>query len=54
MIPAYNATARIDVRGSWDIYTTGSYIFWQPREENLELGIVNKTDTTTSYRSMGV
>ena len=41
MTAAYNATARIDVRGSWDLYTTGSYIFWQPREENLELGISN-------------
>lgn len=47
MTSGYNATARVDVRGSWDIYTTGSYIFWQPREENLELGIFNKTDTTT-------
>ncbi len=41
MTAAYNATARIDVRGSWDLYTTGGYIFWQPREENLELGISN-------------
>ena len=43
MMAAYNATARIDVRGSWDLYVTGGYIFWQPREENLELGIVNET-----------
>jgi hypothetical protein len=45
MSAGYNATARIDVRGSWDVYATGSYIYWQPREENLELGISNRTDT---------
>ena len=43
MMAAYNATARIDVRGSWDLYCTGGYIFWQPREEGLELGILNDT-----------
>jgi hypothetical protein len=43
MTAAYNASARIDVRGSWDLYTTGSFIYWQPREENLELGIANTT-----------
>ena len=42
---AYNAPARIDVRGSWDIYFTGGYIFWQPSEENLELGISNSSAT---------
>jgi hypothetical protein len=41
MAAAYNAPARIDVRGSWDVYFTGSYIYWQPSEENLELGISN-------------
>jgi len=45
MTPAYNATARIDVRGSWDVYATGSYIFWQPREENIELGIINRNSS---------
>jgi hypothetical protein len=48
MTPGYNASARVDVRGSWDVYTTGSYIYWQPREENLELGISNYTDTPAS------
>ncbi|MBF8264027.1 MAG: mOMP-like family protein [Parachlamydiales bacterium] len=46
MMAAYNATARVDVRGSWDLYFTGSYIFWQPREENLELGILNDGAST--------
>jgi hypothetical protein len=43
MVAGYNASARVDVRGSWDIYFTGGYIFWQPREDNLELGIRNAT-----------
>jgi hypothetical protein len=41
MAPAYNAPARTDVRGSWDLYLTGGYICWQPVEENLELGTVS-------------
>ncbi len=40
-VAGYNATARIDVRGSWDIYAAGKYLFWQPREGNLEIGILN-------------
>jgi len=44
MTAGYNATARTDVRGSWDVYTTGGYIFWQPRAENLELGLSNKVN----------
>lgn len=41
----YNAPARIEVRGSWDLYLAGSYIYWQPSEENLELGISNASST---------
>src|SRR5690349_12054416 len=28
MMAAYNAPARIDVRGAWDFYATGSFIYW--------------------------
>jgi hypothetical protein len=42
---AYNASARPKVRGSWDIYFTGSYLYWQPMEENLELGILGSADS---------
>ncbi|MBS0624663.1 MAG: hypothetical protein JSS32_01265 [Verrucomicrobia bacterium] len=38
LMPAYNAPARIDVRGSWDIYAGGSFTYWQARQENMELG----------------
>jgi hypothetical protein len=33
----YNHPARVDVRGSWDYYVSGSYIYWHPSEEGLEL-----------------
>lgn len=36
---AYNTPARIDVRGCWGFYITGSYIYWMPKEENIELGV---------------
>jgi len=45
MAAAYNAPARIDVRGSLGVYTTLSYLYWQPSEDNLELGIVNSSAT---------
>lgn len=45
MAAAYNASSRIDVRGCWNLYATGKYLFWQPQEENLELGILNETNT---------
>ena len=29
LVPGYNASSRIDVRGSWDIYGSASFIYWQ-------------------------
>lgn len=48
MMAAYNAPARIDVRGAWDFYATGSFIYWQPRQENLELGQTTQITTVGS------
>ncbi len=45
MAAAYNAPARIDVRGSWDLFASASYLYWQPSEENLELGISNASSS---------
>jgi hypothetical protein len=39
MMAAYNAPARIDVRGAWDFYATGTFIYWDAMQENMELGI---------------
>src|SRR5579862_9134922 len=37
MQPAYNAPSRIDVRGSWDLYITGSFVYWQLSQDNMEV-----------------
>lgn len=37
MAGSYNAPARIDVRSSWDIFFSGTFTYWQAREEGLEL-----------------
>jgi hypothetical protein len=39
MTAAYNAPARVDVRGCWDIYAEASFIYWQPLQENMEYAI---------------
>lgn len=39
MMAGYNAPARIDVRGSWDVYASADFIYWYVTEDNLELGI---------------
>jgi hypothetical protein len=47
---AYNAPARIDVRGAWDFYAFGAFTYWQPRQENMELCFVrNITGTTIDF-----
>ena len=46
---AYNAPARIDVRGAWDFYGTASFTYWQPIQENMELGIVDNLIAVTPH-----
>jgi hypothetical protein len=36
LMEGYNAPARIDVQGSWDIFFFGNFLYWQAREEGLE------------------
>ncbi len=36
---AYNAPARIDVRACWDLAIEASFIYWQPLQDNMEIGI---------------
>lgn len=38
---SYNAPAGIQVRGSWDLFVTGSFIYWQPTQDNMEYGLIN-------------
>ncbi len=40
LMAGYNAPSRIEVRGCWDVYASGSFTYWQPCQDNMELGIV--------------
>ena len=37
--PAYNAAARIDVEQDWDLFFTGSFIYWMVDEDGFQLAI---------------
>ena len=39
MTSGYNETGRVQVRGSWDLFIAGSFIYWQPIEENLDMAV---------------
>lgn len=41
LMAGYNAPAGYDVRGSWDVFASGSFLYWQGREDNLELGVIS-------------
>ena len=43
LTPAYNGPSRIQVRGSWDIFSKASFIYWQLLEENIEVAFSNYT-----------
>jgi hypothetical protein len=42
-VPAYNAPCRISVDQCTDIFVTGSFTYWQPVQENMQLGVVSDT-----------
>ena len=42
MMPGYNAPARTDVRGSWDVYASGSFIYWQINQDNMEVAFASE------------
>ncbi len=57
MASGYNAPARIDVRGSWDVFASGSFIYWQLSQDNMELAFANTTpnasyDTTAAVNQL--
>ncbi|MEN9654338.1 MAG: hypothetical protein RL235_450 [Chlamydiota bacterium] len=43
MMAAYNAPARIDVRGAWDFYASASFIYWQPSQDNMMIAVTNSS-----------
>jgi hypothetical protein len=40
---AYNYPARIQTRCPWDFYADATFIYWQPIQENMELGLSDAT-----------
>jgi hypothetical protein len=48
MLGAYNAPARIDVRGSFDVSLSADFIWWQPKEKGLDLAYLADSDVSTS------
>lgn len=50
---AYNYPARIQTRCPWDIFADVSFIYWQPIEENLEIGIANTPAPTAGALTAG-
>lgn len=36
LVEGYCAPARVDVRGSWDLFLWGNFLYWQPSEDGLE------------------
>ena len=50
--PAYNASARIEVCDTWDLYTTASFIYWETRQHGVELGYQIPTDRTQAAEAI--
>lgn len=53
MMPGYNATSRIDVRGAWDFFITGNFLYLQPSEDNIQLGLAQTTNILTGVPVSG-
>ncbi len=53
MMAAYNAPARINVSETWDVYLTGSFIYWEAREKGLDFARL-RSATPDTYRGKTV
>lgn len=51
--PAYNYPARIETQRPWNVYTELRFNYWQPSQENMELGQLNGGTTETAVTSGG-
>lgn len=52
-LPAeYNAPARYDLKGDWDFFFSGSFIFWQPRERGLDFTQVEPATGTIKSKKI--
>ena len=48
---AYNASARIAVKNSWDFFLSGSFLYWVADQDAMELA-VNTTYVSGAYQTM--
>lgn len=46
---AYNAPYSIDLPCQWDLFVTGSFIWWEAKEENLSLGAIYELNNGVEY-----
>src|SRR3990167_7296307 len=52
LIPGYNASSRIDVRGSWDVFLNASFIYWNLSQDTMALALADgrsNADYTTNF-----
>ncbi|NGX49340.1 MAG: hypothetical protein K940chlam5_00938 [Candidatus Anoxychlamydiales bacterium] len=47
LMQAYNTPARVDVNGCTDIFIEGSFLYWQPKENGLAIGMSSSSDLVT-------
>lgn len=52
MMPAYNAPARYDVQGGWDVWFRGDFLYMQALEDNLPYA-VSTTDANAANPPLG-
>ncbi len=43
MVGCYNSSCRINLGNPCNVFVSGSFIYWQPIQENMELGVVSNT-----------
>jgi hypothetical protein len=48
--PAYNAPARVDVKCSWDVFLTASFLYWDMNQEGMEIGY--NTTASADYNTV--
>jgi len=44
IMQAYNAPARVNVEDNYDLFIEGSFIWWQPKEQGLDIGATASTN----------
>lgn len=50
MMSGYNAPSRYDIKGNWDVFLTGTFLYWQPLEGGLAFAAQFSNPTPASGR----